>query len=178
MTSLQSISYSQRFEDFHLLRCFADQSRGFYIDIGAGHPVYDNVSFAFYLRGWRGITFEPNPWLAQLSEAVRPRDERVRALVGATPGETAFYLVEDFHGMSTTIADHALAVEKEFGKKAQKMTCPVTTLAALCRQHANAPIDFLKIDVEGVEIDVIRGGDWRKFRPKVVVLEAFAPVTL
>ena len=61
----------------HLLRAFGEQPSGFYIDIGAGHPVYDNVSFAFYLRGWRGITVEPNPWLAQLSEAVRPRDIRV-----------------------------------------------------------------------------------------------------
>ena len=70
----QTISYAQRYEDMHLLRCFGAQPTGFYIDTGAGHPVYDNVSFAFYLRGWRGITVEPNPWLSQLSEAVRPRD--------------------------------------------------------------------------------------------------------
>ena len=71
-----TISYAQRYEDMHLLRVFAEQATGFYIDIGAGHPVYDNVSFAFYLRGWGGITVEPNPWLARLSEAVRPRDSR------------------------------------------------------------------------------------------------------
>ena len=69
-------SYAQRYEDMHLLRAFGEQASGFYIDIGAGHPVYDNVSFAFYLRGWSGITVEPNPWLAQLSKAVRPRDVR------------------------------------------------------------------------------------------------------
>jgi len=73
------ISYAQRYEDMHLLRAFGEQASGSYIDIGAGHPVYDNVSFAFYLRGWRGITVEPNPWLAQLSEAVRPRDRRIDA---------------------------------------------------------------------------------------------------
>ena len=50
------ISYAQRHEDTHLLRLFGEQTGGFYIDIGAGHPVYDNVSFAFYLRGWNGIT--------------------------------------------------------------------------------------------------------------------------
>lgn len=178
MTSLHNISYSQRFEDFHLLRCFPDQPRGFYIDIGAGHPVYDNVSFAFYVRGWSGVTVEPNPWLAQLSAAVRPRDRRVQSLVGAAPGEADFYLIEDYHGMSTTSADNAKAVEAEFGKKAQRMTVPVTTLAALCEGHMAKEIDFLKIDVEGAELEVLRGGDWRRFRPKVVVLEAFAPVTL
>jgi hypothetical protein len=58
------------------------------------------------------------------------------------------------------------------------MTVPVTTLQALCEQHASQTIDFLKIDVEGAERDVLAGGDWQRFRPKVVVLEALAPVTM
>jgi FkbM family methyltransferase len=174
----QKISYAQRYEDLHLLRVFGAQPTGFYIDIGAGHPVYDNVSFAFYLRGWSGITVEPNPWLAQLSEAVRPRDRRIQSLVGATPGEATYYLVEDFHGLSTTVEGHARAAQNEYGKGSRAMTLPVTTLRALCAQHAPATIDFLKIDVEGAEREVLLGGDWRGFRPKVVVLEALAPVTM
>src|ERR1700741_1919734 len=124
------ISYAQRFEDLYLMRCFGGQTAGFYVDVGSGHPVYDNVSFAFYLRGWSGITVEPNPWLAQLSAAVRPRDHRVQSLGGAMAGESEFYLIEDYHGMSTTNADNAKAVEAEFGKKAQRMRVPVATLAA------------------------------------------------
>jgi FkbM family methyltransferase len=174
----QGISYAQRHEDTHLLRVFGEQASGFYIDIGAGHPVYDNVSFAFYLRGWAGITVEPNPWLAQLSEAVRPRDTRVQSLVGEKPGETTYYLVEDFHGLSTTVESHARKAQSEFGKRSRAMTMPVTTLRALCEQHATAAIDFLKIDVEGAERDVLVGGNWRRFRPKVVVLEALEPVTM
>ena len=172
------LSYAQRYEDIHLLRCFGDQASGFYIDIGAGHPVYDNVSFAFYLQGWSGVTVEPNPWLGQLSEAVRPRDRRIQSLVGAAPGEAIYYLVEDFHGLSTTIEHHARAALSEYGKRSQAMRVPVTTLRALCERHAPGAIDFLKIDVEGAERDVLAGGDWRRFRPKVVVLEALTPVTL
>src|SRR3984893_15995652 len=97
------ISYAQRFEDLYLLRCFGTRNEGFYIDIGSGHPVYDNMSFAFYLTGWRGITVEPNPWLARLSRAVRARDRHIEALVGASSGEATFYLVSDFHGLSTMI---------------------------------------------------------------------------
>ena len=173
-----TISYAQRYEDLHLARCFGERASGFYIDIGAGHPVYDNVSFAFYLRGWSGITIEPNPWLAQLSQAVRPRDKRFQSLVGATAGQATYYLVEDYHGLSTTIASHAQAAQAEFGKSAQTMTVPVTTLRTLCEQHAPAAIDFLKIDVEGAEPDVLAGGDWQRFRPKVVVVEALAPLTM
>ena len=129
MSAQQIISYAQRYEDMHLLRAFGEQASGFYIDIGAGHPVYDNVSFAFYLRGWSGVTVEPNPWLAQLSEAVRPRDTRVQSLVGEKSGEATYYLVEDFHGLSTTIAGHAHAAQSEFGKPPQAMARAASSLS-------------------------------------------------
>jgi FkbM family methyltransferase len=174
----QQISYAQRYEDLHLLRALGEQASGFYVDVGAGHPVYDNVSFAFYLRGWRGITVEPNPWLAELSAAVRPRDTQVASLVGSEPGNATYYLVEDFHGLSTTIKDNARTAQREYGKGSQAMPMPVTTLTALCDKHAPQAIDFLKVDVEGAERDVLAGNDWRRFRPKIVVAEALAPVTM
>jgi FkbM family methyltransferase len=173
-----SVSYSQRFEDLYLGICFPDKRDGFYIDIGAGHPVYDNVSFAFYLRGWRGIAVEPNPWLSQLAHGARPRDRNIQSLVGATEGNAAFHLVNDYHGLSTMIADHARQAESEFGKASEALTMPVATLRALCEEHAPGSFEFLKIDVEGAEDDVIRGGDWKRFRPKVVVVEALAPYSL
>jgi FkbM family methyltransferase len=173
-----TISYAQRYEDLHLMRCFSAQATGFYIDIGAGHPVYDNVSFGFYLGGWHGIMVEPNSWLAQLSAAVRPRDVCVQALVGATEGVATYYLIEHFHGLSTTVESNARAAQQEYGKAAQALPVEMTTLAALCAQHAPSAIDFLKIDVEGAEKEVLSGNDWTRFRPKVVVAEALAPLTL
>jgi len=173
-----TISYAQRFEDLYLMRCFGDRADGFYIDIGSGHPVYDNVSFAFYLKGWSGITVEPNPWLSRLSRAVRPRDRHVEALVGSQCGEATFYRVREFHGLSTMNPDHAQAALTQFGKSADAITVPLTTLAALCTGQAPAAFEFLKIDVEGAEPDVLFGGDWQRFRPKLIVVEALAPYTL
>jgi FkbM family methyltransferase len=173
-----TLSYAQRFEDLYLMRCFGERTDGFYIDIGSGHPVYDNVSFAFYLKGWRGITVEPNPWLSPLSRAVRPRDRHVEALVGSGSGQATFYLVREFHGLSTMIEGHARAALTQFGKSADAITVPLTTLSALCSGQAPASFDFLKIDVEGAEPDVLLGGDWRRYRPKLVVVEALAPYTL
>jgi hypothetical protein len=54
----------------------------------------------------------------------------------------------------------------------------MTTLAALCEQHAPPTFEFLKIDVEGAEADVLRGADFVRFRPKVIVVEAIKPFTL
>lgn len=172
---MREVSYSQRHEDINLLRALGDTSSGFYIDIGAGHPVYDNVSFAFYLKGWRGIAVEPNVRLHALAQAIRPRDENLQMLVGGTKGQADFHLVDDYHGFSTTIAAHAKSAQSDFGKGSQAIAMPMTTLADLCAQHVKGPIDFLKIDVEGAEGDVISGGDWLKYRPKIVLAEALAP---
>src|SRR3954471_12198191 len=133
---LPPLSYAQRFEDFHLWRCLGDVTNGFYIDIGAGHPVYDNVSFAFYLAGWRGVCVEPNPALAALGRAVRPRDSLCEGLCGAAEGEATLYLQREFHGLSTTITEHAETAAKETGRSAEALTLPMTTLAGLCKQHA------------------------------------------
>ena len=176
--SSQSISYSQRFEDLYLLRCFLGQAVGFYVDIGSGHPVYDNVSFAFYLKGWSGIVAEPNPRLTALTRAVRPRDRIHEGVVGAASGDADFYLVHDFHGLSTGSATNAAAALAQFGRPSDKITVRSITLADLCADAAPGVIEFLKVDVEGAEADVLRSGDWTRFRPKVIVVEALAPFTL
>ena len=61
---------------------------------------------------------------------------------------------------------------------AETLTRPVTTLSALCEANAPATFDFLKIDVEGAEADVLVGADFRRFRPKVIVVEAYKPISM
>ncbi len=177
-TLTTTISYAQRFEDLYVMRCFGDRADGFYIDIGSGHPVYDNMSLAFYLKGWRGVTVEPNPWLARLTRAVRPRDRHIEAVVGASSGEATFHVVREFHGLSTMIAEHAAKAQSQFDRQADVITVPMMTLKDLCERYAPPSFEFLKVDVEGAEPDVLLNGDWQKFRPKVVIVEALAPFTL
>src|SRR5260221_8127561 len=168
------LSYSQNLEDYHLSLAFAGQTTGTYIDIGAGHPVADNVSFWFYERGWRGIVVEPQAELAALYARLRPRDVALRALIGRQSGETDFYQVDRLHGFSTTVQSHAQKAQA-FGAGYRTLRLPMITLAELCETHQFAAIDFLKIDVEGGEADVLAGNDWQRFRPKVIVAEAVAP---
>jgi FkbM family methyltransferase len=171
------LSYAQNLEDYHLAQVFAGQATGFYIDVGAGHPVADNVSFWFYLQGWRGIVAEPQRSLAELYAHIRPRDVVVPWLVGRDAGETDFHVVDRLHGFSTTIADHARGAAA-FGAGFSTERLPVTTLAAICEAHRPERIDFLKVDVEGAEADVLAGADWERWRPRVVIAEAMAPGSL
>lgn len=168
------MSYAQRLEDFHLARIFEGVTNGLYVDVGGGHPVADNVTFWFYIQGWRGLVVEPQAKLAQLTRRLRPRDVVVETLVGRAPGEAAFHQVERMHGFSTMVAQHADAAVAG-GAATHVETKPVETLAALMDRHLPGRADVLKIDVEGAEADVIAGADLARLRPRVIVVEAVAP---
>jgi FkbM family methyltransferase len=168
------LSYTQNLEDYHLSLALAGQTSGTYIDVGGGHPIADNVSFWFYERGWRGIVVEPQAELAGLYGRLRPRDTAVCGLVGRENGEIDFHVVDRLHGFSTTV-EHIAQQAKQFGVGYRTVRMPMVTLARLCDGQGLRDIDFLKIDVEGGEADVLHGGDWRRHRPKVIVIEAVLP---
>jgi len=168
------LSYAQNLEDYHLELMFADQESGTYVDVGGGHPVADNVSFWFYLKGWRGLVVEPQQALADIYVHVRPRDCTVSCLAGAREGEAEFHVVEKLHGFSSTMRKHAEGAA-EFGAGFTTIVKPVRRLAALIAEAKLEAIDFLKIDVEGAEAEVLAGMDLERIRPRVILLEAVAP---
>jgi FkbM family methyltransferase len=168
------LSYAQNLEDYHLDLVFGDLPEGTYVDVGGGHPVADNVSFWFYLKGWRGLVVEPQQALADIYKGVRPRDHAVSCLAGRAEGEAEFHVVDRLHGFSTTVREHA-AGAAQFGAGYTTVRKPVRTLASLCAEAGLARIDFLKIDVEGAEADVLAGMDFARWRPRVVLVEAMAP---
>jgi FkbM family methyltransferase len=168
------LSYTQNMEDYHLSLAFEGQRTGMYIDIGSGHPIADNVSFWFYERGWQGIAVEPQRKLVDLHSRLRPRDICVCRLIGNRCGVADFHVVDRLHGLSTTIERYARAATR-LDVQYQTVQLPMISLAQLCDDHTASSIDFLTIDVEGAEADVLRGGDWRRFRPRIIVVEAVTP---
>jgi FkbM family methyltransferase len=169
------ISYAQTREDVVLWRALHGVPCGFYIDIGAHDPTDLSVTRAFYDRGWRGINVEPNPSYAEKLRKERPRDVTLQVALGDTPGVATLYEFGDT-GLSTLakeIADgHILA-----GFKAAEQRVPVTTLAQLLDDFVEPQVHFLKIDVEGYEQQVLRGADFTKVRPWIVLIEAVRPMT-
>jgi FkbM family methyltransferase len=163
-------------EDYHLDVAFGGARQGRYIDVGGGHPVAGSVSFWFYQRGWSGVVIEPQPDLAALHRRLRPRDTLVEAVIGRASGETDFFKVDRLHGLSTTVRGNAEAASQH-GVGFETIKLPSLSLADLCRAREIDSVDFLKIDVEGAERDVLEGADWSKCRPRIVVLEAVTPLT-
>ena len=177
MGEMMHLSYAQNMEDYHLDLIFAGQDRGCYVDVGAGHPVADNVSFHFYLKGWRGLVVEPQAALADLYAHVRPRDEAVSCLAGRAEGEVDFYLVDKLHGFSSMVREHAVGAA-QFGAGYQTMRKRVRPLHALIDAAGLTAIDFLKIDVEGAEGEVLAGMDFARHRPRLLLIEAVQPGSL
>jgi FkbM family methyltransferase len=161
------VSYAQNFEDVLLHRVFGGQGTGFYVDVGAYHPVSGSVTKAFYDRGWSGINIEPGSVFAELL-AARPRDVNLQIAILDHAGEVGF--VEEKSDLGTS----HIAFNGN-GAGATRMV-PCDTLEAVVRTHAHGrPVDFVKIDAEGSEAAIVRSTDWRRLRPRVLLLEATLP---
>jgi FkbM family methyltransferase len=172
-TEQMIISYAQRREDILLWRALAGIEHGFYIDVGANDPTLDSVTRLFYERGWSGINVEPSPaWFDRLTTE-RPRDVNLRLALSDRQGSAEFHEIVGT-GLST-VSEIFAARHVEAGFERRTYDVPTETLAAVCREHVRGDIHFLKIDVEGAEEAVLRGADFKTFRPWIVLVEATEP---
>ncbi len=170
------ISYAQNREDVLLNRLFPADYKGFYIDVGANHPNEGSVTAHFYARGWRGINVEPSG-IYDLVAWARSRDINLQVAVSNHCGEATLHEFPEAAGLSTFDVNNAETARNRFGFQYVPRKVPVLTLAEICRQHVKGPVDFLSVDVEGHEPQVLAGADFRQFRPRVVVVEATKPNT-
>lgn len=156
-----------------LRRVFGERKTGFYIDVGAMDPVIESVTKFFYDQGWCGINIEPNESFFLKLNSQRERDINLNVAIGDREEARTLYASNET-GLSTLDErNRDLFVERGF--QSEEKTIRVTTLAAVCQEYVDRPIDFLKIDCEGWEKRALAGADWSRFRPTVVVVEATLP---
>jgi len=174
LTKSPMVSYAQNYEDVMLWRALQNITSGFYIDVGAHHPVWDSVTKVFYENAWSGINIEPiTEWFEELSKD-RPNDINLQLAVGAEQGEMTLYEIPN-SGLSTF--DKAMAERHEHERACKKNERKVSlrTITDICEEHKVETVHFLKIDVEGAEKQVLEGIDFTKIRPWIILLEAVLP---
>jgi FkbM family methyltransferase len=168
------VSYAQNFEDVILWRALHDVRNGRYLDIGAQDPVVDSVSLAFYEAGWRGINVEPTPAYAGKLREARPDEIVIQAAVSDGDRPIEFYEFPDT-GLSTGRApiaeQHAIN-----GYLQRKIIVPSVKLAHLLDAEGT-DFHWVKIDVEGMEPEVLRSWGVSERRPWMLVVEATYPLT-
>lgn len=170
------ISYAQNGEDVRLRRAFAGQPTGFYVDVGASTPVGRSVTKHFHERGWTGINIEPIKMLYERLQRDRPNDINLNVGCSNRTGRLTLHVGRGGAiGLSTFDEEERWTHEKA-GFEFDTAIVPVVTLASVCEQHLDGRvIDFLSIDVEGHEREVLEGAHLAAIRPRVIIIEATRP---
>ncbi|MBX3389345.1 MAG: FkbM family methyltransferase [Phycisphaeraceae bacterium] len=162
-------------EDCMLYELFEGKQEGFFIEAGAFNGVDFSVSFAFEQLGWNGLLVEAIPKRAEECRQQRPHSRVVHAAIGAPggPADISFATTEDGYGgmlsrrMDTT---DTLMPKLPADMPVVNVSVPFTALDALLQDHPG-PIDFVALDLEGGEVDALKGFSLSKFRPRVLLLE-------
>jgi len=167
------VSYAQNFEDVMLWRALQHVEHGFYIDVGANDPEIDSVSLAFYERGWRGVHVEPAKQYSDKLRSSRPDECVEQVAIGSQKGFLDFYEFTDT-GLST--GDPEIARQhRRNGFSFIKTRIEVLPLQDILDKYDDREIHWLKIDVEGMEHDVLQSWEDAKARPWILVIESTKP---
>lgn len=147
-----------------------------YIDIGAHHPYYLSNTAYFYLKGSKGISIEPDPYLFKEIKKERPNEICLNVGVAETSGGTADFYIMDVPTLNTfskTEADRYVS----YGNKTIKeiITLPLLSVNDIIAQNFNnkSP-NFISLDVEGMDLAIIKSFDFYKFKPDVFCIETLS----
>ncbi len=168
-----SLSYSQEGEDMLIDRLLKGIERGFYVDVGAHHPFRFSNTFRFYQRGWTGINLDPTPGCMRHFLIWRRRDINLEIGVAAREGLHTFYVFEEA-AYNTSCAERARAIEQSGrGGACSVHTVEMAPLSKILDKNLppGACIDFLTVDVEGTDLEVLSTLDFERHRPRLLLAE-------
>ena len=169
------ISYSQSGEDIIIDDLFQNLkgTNKTYLDIGANDPVICNNTYLLYKKGWRGVLVEPDPAMCEIVKSKRPGDTILNIGIGLSNENNApFYLFPGrLNTWSTFSQEEAAIRETASGLKAKKITVQLKTINNILEQYFSICPNFVSIDVEGLDLDILKSLDFNRFRPDVFCVE-------
>lgn len=165
------LSYSQVGEDIILDYLVQGKKKGFYVDVGAYHPVHISNTYKFYKRGWRGIQIEPNYRKFRLFEKYRSNTINLNIGIGAEEKESKFYIF-DSDAYSTFSEESAKLNERLGLRLLETRSVSIMRLSSVFERYANGiDIDFMSIDTEGFDLEVLKTNNWNLYRPNYIIVE-------
>ena len=166
----KKISYSYGGIDSLVLNIFKNQNKGFYLDIGCGHPIKNNNTYLLNKKGWRGINIDLDEENIDLFNSYRKKDVNLATAVSDKEGETDLYFYHNKSALNTISK-----VNADF-QKAKVSAIKKIKTQTINKIIENSPfkdrkIDFFSVDVEGSELAILKNFDFTKYSPKVIVVE-------
>ena len=163
-------SYSMDGEDLSIIRYVEEKKKGFYVDVGAHHPIQRNNTLLLFKKGWEGINIDINKFSIDLFKYLRPHDLNIQVAVTDKPGHISIFFQKDFSQLNTT--DKEVAKE-HFGENFKEKIVQSDTIQNILdnSKFKNKKIDFLNIDVEGAEEQVLETLNFKIYDPTVICVE-------
>ena len=166
----KKISYSYGGVDSLILNIFKNQKNGFYLDIGCGHPIKNNNTYLLNKKGWSGINIDLDEENINLFNSYRRKDMNLATAISDKEGEADLYYYHSKSALNTISKQNA-----DFQKAKVSVIRKVRT-QMIDKILDNSPykgkkIDFLSVDVEGSELSILKNFDFKKYSPKVIVVE-------
>ena len=164
-------SYGAVGEDVLIKKIFKNKT-GFYVDVGALHPINGSNTYHLYKKGWSGINFDLMKDNIRLFKLFRPRDISLNTAISSKSGFVNSYIFDTGSGLNTLEKEWAEKWKKIINKDYTTVKVKKEKLTTLLKKY-NCPknFDLLNIDVEGHEMEVIKGLDFRVYKPKIILIE-------
>jgi FkbM family methyltransferase len=166
-------TYAQLGEDI-IAEALLPEPQGFYVEVGAFHPITISNTYLFYRKGWRGIVIEPVPSVAKLFQRRRPEDIMLECAVSEEEGNRCFDIMRSSETNRLSGSENTSESSK---KPLRSIHVQCRRLDSILNEHlpSGQKIDFLTIDAEGHDLSVLRSNDWQTYRPRLVAVEDFLP---
>ena len=167
-------SYSQDREDLFINDYFKGIDIGFYLDIGCYHPLKYSNTALLYNRGWHGINIDMNQTSIDLFNILRKKDKNICAAISSSNKEVTQYIDHLYSPVNTIDKNFSQVISKRFQTKPfNEKKIFANTFSEIVKKYEIqiVKIDFLNIDVEGHDYEVLKGIDLLNIKPKIICIE-------
>jgi hypothetical protein len=166
----KKISYSYGGIDSLIDNIFKNINKGFYVDIGCGHPIKNNNTYLLNKKGWYGVNIDLDKDNIDLFDVYRPLDLNISTAISDKKEEVDLFF---YHSKSAinTINKKTADYQKANVSNIKKIRTNTLNNVLDNSKYNNLQIDFLSIDIEGSELLALKEFDFNKYNPKVIVVE-------
>ncbi|MFC1731686.1 FkbM family methyltransferase [candidate division KSB1 bacterium] len=162
-------SFSQFGEDVVIQSLFRNKKNGIYVDVGAYQPILYSNTHALYLKGWHGLSIDPNPSFKILYKIFRRRDTFANFAVGdATKHKYFMFSDGAYNTLSEVVAKDLMS--KKYPSFLGTKEVNSLPLSEIIKKYKITHIDYMNIDVEGLDLEVLKSHDW-SIKPSVISVE-------
>ena len=165
-------SYGATGEDVLINKIFKNKIDGYFVDVGALHPINGSLTYNLSKKGWKGLNIDLLRENIILFNFFRKKDKNINLAISKNKGVINAYIFERGSGVNTTNKKWADKWKKKIGKNYSIIKIKKNSLNNVFSYYkVNKKFELLNIDVEGHEIDVLKGINFKNIRPKIITIE-------